>query len=157
MTTTSNERQLKVLPFRPYKLRPHLLARTAPDIAASIIARRDLARYYNALGDTLGELRAVFSEVDLAYLLDATTGITYGERDYNGIIEDLRRYIARGRTRWGTALNDDEKTIQAKVEALAPFARLALVDALERAHITPDSDVLAPTPVVSLPTHAERE
>jgi hypothetical protein len=128
MATTPN------VQFRAGQITPALAARACRGHNMNDVARRDLARYYSMVD---AELRAVeLREAEAGLILDACRSVIFDETNYRLLWAEVQDAIQNDALmgRWDV----DGAPLVAKLQALTPGQRLALVDAIERALCSPD-------------------
>lgn len=99
-----------------------------PDRGLSLVARRDLARYYALLAD---ELRCLeLSEAEASLIVDATNGLWIDERTCRYLPFEIEEAISIDHldAKWGV----DRAELLAKLQAATPGQLMALADAKER-------------------------
>lgn len=131
-----------LIAFRGRALRPHALYRTPEGGSLNVTAKRDLARYYNALAD---EARVTLADVTTdqwEFLAGATEHLHYGSRDYRAIRSDLQRYQEQHPSVRAQA---DLAELVEEVLKFTPWECLLLVDAVERYRLHPGDEPIAGT------------
>lgn len=95
------------------------------------VISRDLERYYDACIQARKRLRELFSEEEIALILDTTNGTLFAESVSIRLLwANVADAISTDRLdkKWKV----DGETLIAKIKGLDPFLTIALIDACER-------------------------
>ena len=120
--------------FRAGGIEPELTARAGGAESPSLVARRDLERYYYLLRRAL----PTFTEPEASLIVDACNGwliephtapLLWAEVDDAIRMDGLAE-------KWGV----DGASLVARLRALTPFESLAVADAAERFRLAPNDD-----------------
>lgn len=125
--------------FRAGELLAPLQERTTPNgFSPDVIAKRDLARYYALLADELRSLDPPLTVGEACLLMDVLNGTFLDEHTYRFLVVEVSDGITLNQVdrKWDV----DGPALVARVAAMSPGQRLALVDAAERFWLHPEQD-----------------
>lgn len=110
-------------------------ARTRDDLSASLVAKRDLERYYTVLANSVREVQAALGgEKGACLVCDALNGVWLTEASAVGLawaeVADHIR-LNGAAEKWGLT-EDEAADLVERLRDLSPGATATLVDAVER-------------------------